>query len=116
MKKTIKKLDNNVVKALTIACETAKDKVVGFEWLTHTADFSNFPNSLMVTCIFDTDSHRQLAVENEHDIYLRKLIQGQLLKVGIVLKDPRRNVFFDSEDKCHAEHGGDWQRRLEVKH
>jgi len=33
MNKTVKKLDNNVVKALTIACEMAKQDTVGFEWL-----------------------------------------------------------------------------------
>ncbi|MFT5282050.1 MAG: hypothetical protein ACI94Z_000877, partial [Yoonia sp.] len=45
MNKTVKKLEGNLVRALTSACEQAKVEVSGFEWLTHTTDYSNFPNS-----------------------------------------------------------------------
>ncbi|MGK0307021.1 MAG: hypothetical protein ACI8UG_002783, partial [Gammaproteobacteria bacterium] len=47
MNKTVKKLDNNVIKALTIVCENAKQDIVGFEWLTHSANYANFPGSLV---------------------------------------------------------------------
>ncbi|WP_416307260.1 Fis family transcriptional regulator [Neptunicella sp. SCSIO 80796] len=115
MKKTVKKLDNNVIKALTLACETAKDKVPGFSWLTHTASYDRFPGSLMVTCVFDTDEQLKQACEQEHDRYIRKLIQGHLLKVGVVLKDVRQHVFFDTEQQCELQHGGDWDTRINNK-
>ncbi|WP_296053778.1 Fis family transcriptional regulator [uncultured Alteromonas sp.] len=112
MKKTIKKLDNNVVKALTLACETAKDWQIGFVWLTHTARYEQFPGSLMVTCVFEHDEDvRKLTIE-ENDKKLRQLIQQHLLKVGIKVKDIRRHVCFDSEESCEREHNGDWQKRL----
>jgi hypothetical protein len=112
MQKTVKKLDNNVVRALTHVCESAKTKVPGFEWLTHRADYANFPASLVVTCVFANQSAVDDARQQELDIYLRKLIQGSLLRVGVVLKDARRNMVLDNEESCLAEHQGDWARRL----
>ncbi|GAC14871.1 hypothetical protein [Aliiglaciecola lipolytica] len=116
MKSTVKKLDDNTVKALTKVCEQAKSTISGFDWLTHRADFSNFPNSLVITCVFLNEQQIVDAKANQHDAYLRKLIQSQLLKVGIVLKDVRRNVFFDSEEACQIGHQGDWARRLSSFH
>ncbi|MGJ8682505.1 Fis family transcriptional regulator [Paraglaciecola sp.] len=112
MNKTIKKLDNNVIKALTVACESFKDNINGFEWLTHTADYSNFPASLVVTCVFDTNQSIADTKDKALDINMRKIIQQQLLKVGILLKDARRNVCLDSEEACLAEHKGDWNARI----
>jgi rRNA-processing protein FCF1 len=114
MNKTVKKLDNNVVKALTIACEMAKQDVTGFEWLTHSANYANFPRSLVITCILDTLQSVDVMLLSEQDIELRKHIQKQLLKVGILLKDARQHVFFDSEEACMLEHNGDWKRRLAI--
>jgi hypothetical protein len=114
MNKTVKKLDNNVVKALTIVCEIAKQNIVGFEWLTHSANYANFPGSLMVTCVLDNANSLDIMLANQQDQELRKQIQKQLLKVGILLKDARRNVFFDTEEACLMEHNGDWKRRLAV--
>lgn len=116
MQKTVKKLDNNVLKALTKACEEAKEKVEGFEWLTHYAHYDRFPGSLAVICVFDSPESLAGACEQQSDVYMRKLIQNHLLKVGIVLKDARKHVFFDNEVDCQDEHAGDWQRRLKPYH
>jgi hypothetical protein len=116
MQKTVKKLDNNVVKALTLACEEAKEKVMGFEWLTHFAHYDRFPGSLAVICVFDGPESLAVAVQQELDVYMRKLMQSHLLKVGIVLKDARKHVFFDNNVDCQQEHAGDWQRRLKLYH
>jgi hypothetical protein len=112
MNKTVKKLDNNVVKALTIVCETAKREIVGFEWLTHSANYANFPGSLVITCVLDNSQSLEIMLASEQDKELRKKIQKQLLNAGILLKDVRRHVFFDSEQACLLEHNGDWKRRL----
>jgi hypothetical protein len=112
MNKTVKKLDNNVVKALTIVCETAKQSIVGFEWLTHSANYANFPSSLVITCILDKSQSIDVMLVSEQDIELRKQIQKQLLKAGVLLKDAKRHVLFDSEQACLLEHNGDWKRRL----
>lgn len=112
VKSTIQKLDDNVIKALTKVCEEAKQTVSGFDWLTHRADYSNFPGSLVVTCVFVTEQQLSDAKTLQQDAYLRKLTHKQLLKAGILLKDPRRNVFLDSEEACQAGHQGDWDKRL----
>lgn len=116
MKSTVKKLDDNVVKALTKVCEDAKLQLEGFDWLTHRADYSNFPASLAVTCVFLTEQQLRQALELNKDVYLRKQVQKHLLKAGILLKDVRRNVFLDSEEACAAGHNGNWDRRLAIQH
>lgn len=114
MNKTVKKLDQNVIKALTTVCENAKLQVNGFEWLTHTANYANFPASLVITCVFDNRQSIETAKLNQQDKILRKLIQTQLLKTGVLLKDVRRHVLFDSEEACDLEHNGNWNKRLAV--
>ena len=116
MKKTIKKLDDNVIKALTKACESGKESIAGFEWLTHSTNYDNFPGSLMVICVFANNQLLNDARQNEEHIYLRKLVHGNLLKAGILLKDARRHVHFDSEENCANEHDGDWKKRLNSKY
>ncbi|GAA6183270.1 MULTISPECIES: Fis family transcriptional regulator [Alteromonadaceae] len=115
-KSTVKKLDENTVKALTKVCEEAKRTVQGFDWLTHTADYSNFPSSLVITCVFLTEQQVIDAKAQQQDAYLRKLIHKQLLKVGILLKNPKHNVFFDSEEACAMSHQGNWDKRLRLFH
>jgi hypothetical protein len=114
MNKTVKKLDNNVVKALTIVCEHAKQDIIGFECLTHSANYANFPGSLVITCVLNQSDSLNLMLVSEQDKELRKQIQKQLLKAGILLKDARHHVFFDTEQACLLEHNGDWERRLAV--
>ncbi|WJG08602.1 Fis family transcriptional regulator [Aliiglaciecola sp. LCG003] len=112
MNNTVKKLDNNVIKALTIVCETAKQQIPGFSWLTHSANYSNFPASLKVTCVFETEQSLNEAVNQQRDLVLIKSIHTQLLKVGILLKQAKHNVVFDSEEGCIEQHGGNWSKRL----
>jgi hypothetical protein len=86
--------------------------LVGFEWLTHSADYANFPASLVVTCVFDNNQALQEAIAKNQDKDIRKSVQRRLLKVGILLKDVRRNVCFETEQACIAEHHGDLKNRL----
>ncbi|MBQ0721170.1 MAG: Fis family transcriptional regulator [Gammaproteobacteria bacterium] len=112
MKKTDKKIEKAITQALTEVCGVALDEVAGFEWLTHIVNYSRFPGSLSVVCIFATDSDLTRALLAKHDDFLRSLIADKLSAVGIVMKDMARQVSFDSEEACAAEHGGRWQERL----
>jgi len=114
LNKTTKKIDDNVCKALTIVCEQAKNEIDGFIWLTHRANYTNFPASLVITCVFDLDLEIIALKENDLDEKLTTDIQKQLLKVGIVLKNVRQNVNFDSEESCLREHQGQWANRLKL--
>jgi hypothetical protein len=96
--KTQKKIDNNVRLALTGACEQFLDDISGFQWLTHQANYSNFPASLLITCVFDTDESQQQACQNNDSSKMQNLIQARLLKIGVKLKAPKQQVIFDSEE------------------
>lgn len=97
MKKTVKKFESNIVRALTKVCEISKTRVTGFEWLTHTVDYANFPGSLMVTCAFANDSALNSVLSHQHDADMVALIHKELLSVGIVLKKPKQHVRFVTE-------------------
>jgi hypothetical protein len=96
--KTQKKTDNNIRLALTDACEIFLDDIPGFQWLTHQADYSNFPASLSITCVFDTDKSQQQACQNDNATTMQNIIQAKLLKIGVKLNSPKQQVMFDSEE------------------
>jgi hypothetical protein len=112
LNKTSQKIDNNVCKALTIACESSLHEVAGFEWLSHRASYTNFPASLIVTCVFATDADIEAMKLQKQDEVMRNNIQKQLLKVGVVVKNINNAVHFDSEEACLRQHGGEWSNRL----
>jgi hypothetical protein len=112
LSKTNQKIDNNVCKALTIACESSLHEVAGFVWLTHRANYTNFPASLVITCVFNTDEEIEAMKALQQDEFLRATIQKQLLKIGVVVKNIKQSVRFDSEEACQRQHRGEWSERL----
>jgi len=98
MNKTLKKREANIVKALMAVCEDAKLHVSGFEWLTHKVDYANFPASLEVICVFDTNASLAQAKLNHKDQYLIKSVHTHMLKIGVLLKHAKQNVRFDTEE------------------
>lgn len=106
--KTEKKIDKNVRLALTSACEQFLEDVQGFQWLTHQANYTNFPASLLITCVFDTQEYQ----EQVDASVIHKLLQSKLLKIGVKLKAPKQQVIFDSEEACARENDGEWEKRL----
>ena len=110
--KTQKKIDHNLCQSLTEACEKFLEDTPGFQWITHHANYNNFPASLRVHCIFDTQLNQQQAEDNGHCQQMQQCIQSQLLNSPIALKLDQRKIFFDSEQACEKEHSGDWERRL----
>ena len=115
LSKTSQKIDNNVCKALTIACESSLHEVDGFVWLTHRANYTNFPASLVITCVFDTDEEVTAMKAAQQDELLRGAIQKQLLKIGVVVKNIKQCVHFDSEQACLTQHSGQWSERLALR-
>ncbi len=109
--KTEKKIDNNIRLALTSACEQFLEDIPGFLWLTHQANYTNFPDSLLISCIFDTEDSHQKA--DAQKIY--KLIHAKLLKIGVKLKAPEQQVMFDSEEACTQENDGNWAIRFDSR-
>ena len=100
MKKSFKKLDNTVIRALTNACEIAKDWDCGFEWLTHTADYNQFPESLMVTCVFSSEGDIARGTEQNIELKLHQLIAFNLSAEQIVLKNVSKHIRFVADEPC----------------
>ncbi len=112
MRKSDKKLDNQIIKALTEVCHHALEDIDGFQWLTHTVNFDNVEQSLKVTCVFD--SNRQLAdyAKSNNKNYLVQLIASKLANIGLKLSNVNNQVELDSEESCRLYHAGNWQKRL----
>lgn len=115
LSKTNQKIDNNVCKALTIACESSLHEVAGFVWLTHRANYTNFPASLVITCVFNSNEEIAEMKAQQQDELLRLSIQKQLVKVGVVVKNIKQSVHFDSEEACQQQHHGEWDTRLALR-
>jgi len=112
MKKTDKKNEKLIVEALTEVCDIALSQVPGFQWLTHLINYSRFPDSLAVVCVFATKDDLNQVLLAKQDDFLRSLIREKLSAVNIPIKDSVRQVRFDSEEACEIEHGGRWQERF----
>ncbi|TMM45441.1 Fis family transcriptional regulator [Colwellia ponticola] len=113
--KTNQKIDNNICKALTIACESSLHDIAGFVWLTHRANYTNFPASLVITCVFNSNDDIEAMKAQHQDEQLRLTIQKQLVKVGVVVKNIKQSVHFDSEEACQQQHRGEWDTRLALR-
>jgi len=115
LNKTNQKIDNNICKALTIACESSLHEVPGFVWLTHRANYTNFPASLVITCVFNAKVEIETMKTQQQNMILRNSIQKELLSVGVVMKNIKQQVHFDSEEACLQAHQGEWSERLKLK-
>lgn len=111
-KRDIARLERRLVATLTEACETAKAEIPGFDWLTHTVDYANFPQSLRVIWVFDTRANQDHALASGADQRIRELTAAALQEAEVAAVNIDRCVRFDSEEACSAQHGGDWRRRL----
>ena len=112
MKKTNKKIEKNLITALTKVCDQALDQVEGFQWLTHMVSFNQFPESLSIICVFDTLDALEQAQSTAEVEALYDLIRRELKSVNISVRDITRHVRFDTEQECLAEHDGKWNIRL----
>ena len=109
------KLERRLVASLTHACEQAKPLLPGFCWLTHEVDYQCFPESLVVTWVFDTHAHLAQALKGDARHHIDELTAAALAEAGVEVGDASRHLDLDSEEACQREHGGDWQRRLDSK-
>ena len=112
MRKTDKKIDNSLRKALTDVCEIALEKYDGFKWLTHFASYSSFPGSLSILCVFDTNTQLSTFLGNSQDSDLLHIINEHLASIDINLKNIRQHVSFDTEENCTNDNDGKWHERF----
>lgn len=101
MKKSDKKIENAIRTALTNVCEQALETTLGFKWITHYVNYNNFPDSLSILCIFETDEDLFTAKQSGADTCLKKHIQEELTSHGIDIININSSVKFDIEDNMN---------------
>jgi hypothetical protein len=97
MRKTDKKIDNQLRVLLTNVCEVALKKIEGFQWLTHIVDYANFPKSLTVICIFDTEDNLEDYLQSSDKKILVSLIESELSHMRISIKNMNKHISYDTE-------------------
>lgn len=112
MRKTDKKIDNQLRLVLTDVCEIALKEINGFLWLTHLVNYSNFPKSLKVVCVFDTNENLSYFMSKDSKKELTSLIQVKLHEVDVKVKNVTDHILYDTEENCEKEHNGKWADRL----
>ncbi len=116
MRKSDKKIDNQLRLVLTDVCENALKEINGFQWLTHLVNYDNFPQSLNIVCVFDSNENLALFLEHSNDSnqrnMLNALIQRALNDCAIKLKNINNHVHYDSEERCLQSNNGNWAERL----
>ena len=112
MRKTDKKREKQLIKLLNEACNQALEDYPGFQWLTHTVNYSSFPDSLSITCVFDTRANLATMLKEDGGQGFTKLLCSKLAIMGIKLKQSALQVHFDTEEQCLTDNQGKWKQRL----
>lgn len=107
-----KQQEKKLIKALTMACESAKSQIPGFMWLTHDYDQSNFPNGLRVIWVFDSQQSMARAIQTALDKIMVSLSNDALHEANLNMNVAKLSVTFDNEEACQQQEQGDWEKRL----
>ncbi|MCG7545497.1 Fis family transcriptional regulator [Pseudoalteromonas sp. MM17-2] len=111
MRKTDKKKDNTLRKALTRFCNEHCEPLSGFEWLTHVIDWQRTDN-IKVIVVFTTDEQLRSFLGSQ----MRPQLEAQLMAVlkaeDLAMHNPKKQIVYDTEQQCKVGHNGNWARRL----
>ncbi|PKM27158.1 MAG: hypothetical protein CVV08_22875 [Gammaproteobacteria bacterium HGW-Gammaproteobacteria-12] len=98
-------IERELIRTLTLACETAKSEIVGFQWLTHEVDYERFPQSLRVTWMFDSEASRARALASPDKARMLALTQAAFDEVGISVSSIAEHVAFSVERQTRGTRG-----------
>ncbi|MBD1389627.1 Fis family transcriptional regulator [Neiella sp. HB171785] len=112
MRKTDKKLENQLRVVLTDVCDHMLTHVAGFQWLTHLVNYSQFPKSLKVVLIFDSNERLQRFLSLPVKDQVAEQIDAALSQIGLKLKNVNQHITYDTEENCERHNGGKWNERL----
>jgi len=94
MRKSDKKIENQLRKILTEVCDFALDNIADYKWISHSVNYTTFPQSLIITCAFGSLQSLAEMKEVEQDILLKELIVRKLNTVGIKINDMQKQIKF----------------------
>ena len=97
MRKSDKKIENQIRDVLTEVCEDTLKSYGGFLWVTHTVKYSSFPQSLKIICVFETDQDREIFLMEEDPLHVSATIQKAFDKVGVQLKNVDKHISYDTK-------------------
>ena len=112
MRKSDKKFDNELRKALTKLCENELETLDGFQWLTHTVNYPNVESSLKVICVFDLNENLERFMSSNENSKIESLILKTVSDLNIKLKNTSKQLVFDTEENCTRFNNGNWSQRL----
>ncbi|MEZ9924916.1 Fis family transcriptional regulator [Vibrio breoganii] len=95
MRKTDKKIENRIRSVLTEVCEDTLKGYDGFLWVTHTVNYSSFPQSLKIVCVFDTNQDRANFLAGEGQLNVSTTIQKAFDQIGIQLKNVDKQISYE---------------------
>lgn len=98
-------IERELIRTLTLACETAKSEIVGFQWLTHDVDYERLPQSLRVTWMFDSEASRARALASADKARMLELTQAAFDEVGISVASIAEHVAFSVEQLARGKRG-----------
>jgi hypothetical protein len=113
MRKSDKKVENQLIISLTEVCETSLKNYTGFQWLTHLVNYNNFPLSLQIVCVFDTNDNLSNFMQSSECCEFNHLIQTKLFEIDINLKNITNHISYDTEENCKKDNKGKWADRLQ---
>tara|TARA_R110001583_G_scaffold51161_11_gene159813 strand:- start:50683 stop:50967 length:285 start_codon:yes stop_codon:yes gene_type:complete len=94
MRKIDKKIDNKLRSVLTDVCDFALQNITGYQWISHTVNYASFPESLVITCVFDSKEHAHTAQQQGE---ILTLIVNALSEISVKLNAPQKQICFESE-------------------
>jgi hypothetical protein len=97
MRKSDKKIENQIRGVLTEVCENTLKGYEGFLWVTHTVNYSSFSQSLKIVCIFKTSQDRAKFLEGEAQKHVSKTIQQAFNEIGIQLKNVDKQISYHTQ-------------------
>ena len=112
LKRNEKKVEGSIVKALNDVCETLKYEFNGFSWLTHFVDYSNFPQSLKLVFVFDTNQSLEGAKNKALFKTIFELTETRLTSEGVYVKRIDKAVFFATEENGADFNDASWCRKF----
>jgi hypothetical protein len=95
MRKSDKKIDNQIRHVLTDFCENTLKHFDGFNWITHTVNYNNFPQSLHITVEFQ-DSSSLLLFKQSHLPKIENQLSDLLNSTGINIRLIKHLVSYDT--------------------
>tara|TARA_R110002051_G_scaffold244968_1_gene304782 strand:- start:804 stop:1199 length:396 start_codon:yes stop_codon:yes gene_type:complete len=111
-----RQLDRELSRTLTQACDVAKAEVGGFAWVTHEVQWDDFPASLRVIWIFESNADIARALKEGWNQRLLALTDRALRDAEITVKRVEQHMDLDSEEECQRADAGNWRARLDRQH